>query len=208
LGIPSLDSLIGAGVFYGAAMAEAPALAGECVFVVGGGNSAGQAALHLAKYASRVTMVVRGDSFAESMSDYLIHEIERASNISVHFDTELVDGQGSGHLQAITYRNRQTGQVTTEPATAVFIFIGAEPHTAWLPPEITTDKWGYIVTGSEAGSHHDALGLETSMSGVFAVGDVRHGSEKRVASAVGEGSICIPQVHTYLGGLHGEPAHH
>jgi thioredoxin reductase (NADPH) len=208
LGISSLDSLIGAGVFYGAAMAEAPALAGETCFVVGGGNSAGQAALHLGKYAERVTMVVRGDSFAESMSDYLIREIERAWNISVSFNTELVAAEGTGRLQTISYRNRTTGAVTREPATAVFIFIGAEPNTSWLPPEIARDKWGYIVTGSEARSHHDALGLETSLSGVFAVGDVRHGSMKRVASAVGEGSICIPQVHTYLAGLQGEPAHH
>ena len=208
LGIPSLDSLIGAGVFYGAAMAEAPALMGECVFVVGGGNSAGQAALHLAKYAARVSMVVRGDSFAESMSDYLIHEIERTRNISVSFGTELLGGSGSGRLEMLTYRQRNTGKVTTEPATAVFIFIGAEPHTAWLPPEVTRDKWGYIVTGTEAIQHHDALGLETSVSGVFAVGDVRHGSTKRVASAVGEGSICIPQVHAYLDKLRGEPDHH
>jgi thioredoxin reductase (NADPH) len=216
LGIPSLDALTGAGVFYGAAMAEAAALAGEHVVVVGGGNSAGQAALHLAKYAQKVTMVVRGASFAESMSDYLIDEIDRARptpgiehahDIEVHFNTELVEASGSGQLQALTYRHRASGDTTTAPAKAVFIFIGAEPYTAWLPPEVIRDKWGYIVTGSEARSHHDALGLETSLPGVFAIGDVRHGSMKRVASAVGEGSICIPQVHTYIAALRGAPAH-
>jgi thioredoxin reductase (NADPH) len=207
LGIPSLDAFVGAGVFYGAAMAEATALMGESVFVVGGGNSAGQAALHLGKYASTVTMVVRGGSFAESMSDYLVHEIERARNIAVRFDTELVAGGGSGRLESITYRNRTTGEGTTEPASAVFVFIGAEPHTAWLPPELVRDKWGYIVTGQEAVSRHDAMNLETSLPGVFAVGDVRHGSTKRVASAVGEGSICIPQVHAYLSKLQGAPLH-
>jgi thioredoxin reductase (NADPH) len=177
------------------------------VFVVGGGNSAGQAALHLGKYASTVTMVVRGGSFAESMSDYLVHEIERARNIAVRFDTELVAGGGSGRLESITYRNRTTEEGTTEPASAVFVFIGAEPHTAWLPPELVRDKWGYIVTGQEAVSRHDAMNLETSLPGVFAVGDVRHGSTKRVASAVGEGSICIPQVHAYLSKLQGAPLH-
>jgi thioredoxin reductase (NADPH) len=208
LGIPTIDRLMGAGVFYGGAMAEAAALSGERVFVVGGGNSAGQAALHLAKYAKLVTMVVRGDSFAESMSDYLIHEIERAQNISVQFNTEVVDGGGFGHLESITYQNRLSGEKTTEPATAVFIFIGAEPYTTWLPQEVVRDKWGYIVTGSQAGSHHDALNLETSLPGVFAIGDVRHGSMKRVASAVGEGSICIPQIHAYLDSLQRSPSHH
>jgi thioredoxin reductase (NADPH) len=206
LGMPSLDALVGAGVFYGAAMAEAPALAGENVFIVGGGNSAGQAALHLGKYAAIVTMVVRGESFAESMSEYLIKEIDRARNINVLFDTELVGGKGSGHLEALTYRHRSSGAEETVPATAVFVFIGAEPHTAWLPPEIVRDRWGFVVTGEETGAPHAALGLETSMPGVFAVGDVRHGSMKRVASAVGEGSICIPQIHTYLDRLTGEPA--
>jgi thioredoxin reductase (NADPH) len=208
LGIPSLDGLKGAGVFYGAAMAEAAALQGESVFVVGGGNSAGQAALHLAKYAKRVTMVVRGDSFAESMSDYLVHEIERTPDIDVKFNTELVGGAGAGQLQSLSYRHNDTGEVTSEAAKAVFIFIGAEPYSAWLPDAIVRDKWGYIVTGSEARSLHDALGLETSLPGVFAIGDVRHGSMKRVASAVGEGSICIPQIHTYLATLSGEAHTH
>jgi thioredoxin reductase (NADPH) len=207
LGIPSLDALVGAGVFYGAAISEAPALSGERVFVVGGGNSAGQAALHLAKYASQVTMVVRGDSFAESMSTYLIREIERALNISVHFDTELAGGNGSGRLESLTYRNRSSKREVTEPVKAVFVFIGAEPHTAWLPSDLVRDNWGFIVTGIEATNKHDALGLETSMPGVFAVGDVRHSSEKRVASAVGEGSICIPQVHAYLHKLLGQQQH-
>lgn len=203
LGIPSLDALIGAGVFYGAAMAEAPALAGDTVFVVGGGNSAGQAALHLAKYAANVVMVVRGESFADSMSEYLIREIDRIRNISVEFSTELVRGEGTGRLESLTTRNRTTGEEKTVPAVAVFVFIGAEPHTGWLPPEIVRDRWGFVITGDETGVSHAALALETSMPGVFAVGDVRHGSMKRVASAVGEGSVCVPQIHMYLDRLIG-----
>jgi thioredoxin reductase (NADPH) len=208
LGIPSLDAKVGAGVFYGAAMAEASALANENVFIVGGGNSAGQAALHLGKYAASVTMVVRGESFADSMSDYLIKEIDRAYNVHVLFGSELVGGEGDGHLQSLAYRHRASGAEETVPATAVFVFIGAEPHTAWLPPEIVRDNWGYVVTGEETGAKHVALGLETSMRGVFAVGDVRAGSTKRVASAVGEGSICIPQVHAYMHSLDDDnPSH-
>jgi thioredoxin reductase (NADPH) len=207
LGIPSLEAMIGAGVFYGAAMAEAPALAGESVFVVGGGNSAGQAALHLAKYAAKVTMVVRGESFAESMSEYLIREIDRIPNIEVVFNTELVGGSGHGRLEALTCRDRKSGSETTIAASAAFVFIGAEPKTGWLPPELARDKWGFIITGQEAGASHAGLGLETSMEGVFAVGDVRHGSIKRVASAVGEGAICIPQVHTFLHEIEGHVEH-
>ncbi len=203
LGIASLEALLGAGVFYGAAMAEATALVGENVFVVGGGNSAGQAALHLAKYAAKVTMVVRGASFAESMSDYLIREIDRVPNLDVTFNTELTGGSGNGRLASLTYRDRTSGVEMTVGASAVFVFIGAEPLTGWLPPEIVRDKWGFVVTGQEAGAPHVALALETSMPGVFAVGDVRHGSIKRVASAVGEGAICIPQVHSYLHSLSG-----
>jgi thioredoxin reductase (NADPH) len=194
-------------VFYGAAMAEASALQNENVFIVGGGNSAGQAALHLGKYAANVTMVVRGESFAESMSAYLIREIDRAYNVHVLFNSELVGGSGEGHLQALTYRHRPSGAEETVPASAVFVFIGAEPHTAWLPPEILRDNWGYVVTGTETGAPFAVRLFETSMAGVFAVGDVRHGSTKRVASAVGEGSICISQVHGYLHNLIGEADH-
>jgi thioredoxin reductase (NADPH) len=204
LGIESIDSLTGAGVFYGAAMAEATVLANEPVAVVGGGNSSGQAALHLAKYAAQVIMLVRGHSFAESMSDYLIREIERNENIEVHFDAELVAGTGSGRLESITFRNIATGQEVTAPLAALFIFIGMSPRTDWLPDAIRRDQWGFIETGGEHGAGHAALGLETSMPGVFAVGDVRHGSIKRVASAVGEGSISIPMVREYLASLRDE----
>jgi thioredoxin reductase (NADPH) len=198
VGIESIDRLVGAGVFYGAAMAEAAVLGGEPVAVVGGGNSAGQAALHLAKYASKVVMLVRSESFADSMSDYLIREIERTPNLTVHFRAELVAGSGVGRLDGITFREIDTGEEINEPLVALFIFIGMSPNTDWLPASIRRDKWGFIETGSEHGSGHSALGLETTMPGVFAIGDVRHGSTKRVASAVGEGSICIPMVREYF----------
>jgi len=208
LGVSSLEALVGAGVFYGAAASEAPAVRGREVYVVGGANSAGQAAVHLARYAARVTMLVRGASLAEAMSDYLIREIQAAPNIVVRYHTEAVDGHGNGHLTALTLKDRTTGTTETVPATALFILIGAEPHTDWLPERIRRDRWGFVLTGTDllADGRPPAswpLGrpptpLETSLPGVFAVGDVRHGSTKRVASAVGEGSIAIRLIHEYL----------
>jgi thioredoxin reductase (NADPH) len=198
LEIPSVQALVGAGIFYGSAMSAAPSLAGDEVMVIGGGNSAGQAALHLAKHEANVTMVVRSTSFAESMSAYLISDIAHTHNITVQFETELVEAGGSGRLETITLRNHRTGEVKTQPAAGVFIFIGMGPHTDWLPAEIKRDAWGFIETGPTIGAANVAMPFETSMPGVFAVGDVRHGSIKRVASAVGEGSICVPQVHEYL----------
>jgi thioredoxin reductase (NADPH) len=208
LGVPSLEALVGAGVFYGAAASEAPAMRGREVYVVGGANSAGQAAVYLARYAARVRMLVRGASLAEAMSDYLVREIEAAPNIVVRYQIEVVDGHGNGHLTALTLKDRTTGTTETVPATALFILIGAEPHTDWLPEPIRRDRWGFVLTGTDlledgrppAGwpLERPPMPLETSLPGVLAVGDVRHGSIKRVASAVGEGSVAIRLIHEYL----------
>ena len=208
LGVPSLEALHGAGVFYGAAVSEAQAMKEQDVYVVGAGNSAGQAAIHLSKYASGVTLVARGDSLADSMSEYLIREIEAAQNITVRLNTQVIDGGGRGRLERLVLEDSASGTTETVPAAGLFVLIGAEPHTGWLPDGITRDEGGYVVTGRDfsryglprRGWHLERppLLLETSMPGVFAVGDVRHGSVKRVASAVGEGSIAVQMVHEYL----------
>ena len=199
---PGLESLTGAGVFYGAATVEAQAMAGRPVFVVGGGNSAGQAAVHLSKYASKVTILVRSQSLAASMSQYLIREIDSAANIDVRFGAEVAAVGGAGRLQHVDLLDCGSGRVDRTPAAGLFILIGAEPFTDWLPGIVAHDPWGYILTGPDTGEHwrqqRAPLLLETSLPGVFAVGDVRHGSVKRVASAVGEGSIAIRLVHDYL----------
>ena len=207
LGVPALEALVGAGVFYGAAGAEALAMAGRDVFVVGAGNSAGQAAIHLAKHASSVTMVVRGPGLSSSMSEYLITEISKTTNIDVRPGTEVIDGAGRGTLQTLTLRDK-AGGTTQAPAAALFLMIGAEPHTEWLESSVERDGRGFILTGRDLyGSgqppadlplKRPPLLLETSMPGVFAAGDVRHGSMKRVASAVGEGATAIQLVHEYL----------
>lgn len=220
LNIPVLDDLMGRGVFYGAAVSEAPALEGKEVFVVGGGNSAGQAAVHLAKYASKVTVLVRSQTLAESMSEYLITLIEKsAPKIDVIYNTEIVGGEGEEQLEYVEIKDRASGEHQRLPAAALFVLIGSLPETGWLSSAAVRDKWGFIVTGPDlkaetgdntvrlevAASEPDDWGLErepflleTSMPGVFAVGDVRRGSVKRVASAVGEGAIAIQQVHRYL----------
>jgi thioredoxin reductase (NADPH) len=208
LGIPALDALTGAGVFYGAATTEAMALQGQRVFVVGGANSAGQAAVHLARYAAQVTLLVRGPSLAESMSEYLIQEITGTANIAVRPNTVVTGGGGTGRLESLALRDRATGTTETVPAAAVFVLIGAEPRTQWLPDAVVRDRWGFLVTGTDllADGHppdgwplpRPPMFLETGLPGVFAVGDVRRGSVKRVASAVGEGSIAIRLIHDYL----------
>jgi len=204
LEIPVLAGLEGAGVFYGASATEAKALAGREVFVVGGGNSAGQAAMHLCRYANAVRLVVRGPTLGDSMSDYLRGEIAAAENIEVLLGTEVVGGAGDGHLETLTLRDRTSGEASVVPADALFVMIGARPGTEWLPSVIERDEWGYLLTGHdlpamETGEGRRArLMLETSLPRVFAVGDVRHGSVKRVASAVGEGSVVIQQVHSCL----------
>lgn len=212
LGVPALEALVGAGVFYGAAGAEALAMAGRDLFVVGAGNSAGQAAIHLAKYASSVTMVVRGPGLSPSMSEYLITEISNTSNIDVRPGTEVIDGAGRSTLETLTLRDKATG-TTHVPAAALFLMIGAEPHTEWLESSVERDDRGFILTGRDlyrAGQsptgwplERPPLLLETSMPGVFAAGDVRHRSMKRVASAVGEGATAIQLVHGYLRGEEG-----
>jgi thioredoxin reductase (NADPH) len=195
LGVPGVDALIGAGVFYGAAAPEAPAMTGEEVYVVGGANSAGQAAIHLARFARRVTILVRGPSLTATMSDYLVREIGATRNIAVRYRTEVVDGAGAGRLTTLVIRDRTTGSEETVPAGGLFVLIGAEPHTQWLPDGVARDGSGYIRTG-ESGRP-----FETSMSGVFAVGDVRSGSVKRVASSVGDGAVAIRMVHEFLDDL-------
>jgi len=210
LGIPALDALAGAGVFYGAASTEARAMKDREVYVVGGANSAGQAAVHLARYAARVTMLVRGPTLADSMSDYLIQEIDTAANIEVRCRVAVTGGAGPGRLDRLTLTSLDSGTTETVPASALFVLIGAEPRTQWLPDAVQRDPSGFVLTGTDLIRDGQApvdwpLGrlpmfLESSLPGVFAVGDVRHGSVKRVASAVGEGSIAIHLVHSHLGG--------
>jgi len=204
LDVPGLDALIGAGVFYGGGVTEAQAMEGRRVYVAGGGNSAGQAALHLAKYAERVTMVVRGEALAAGMSDYLVKEIEAHPNIEVRVRTRIVGCSGEGRLDGLTLHDAASGETWSVPAAALFLLLGAQPRTDWLPPEVLRDDRGFVLTGPDVDAAAGPLKgrprllLETSMPGVFAAGDVRHGSVKRVASAVGEGGIAIQLVHQYL----------
>ena len=202
LQVPELEALVGAGVFYGAGTIEAKAIAGKPAFVVGGGNSAGQAALHLSKYAQQVTILVRSQSLAASMSDYLIRQIQAAPNVDVRYRCEVAGGGGSGHLDQLLLRNRDSGETELVPAAGLFILIGAQPFTGWLPEAIRRDQWGFILTGLCTGEdwplQRAPFLLETTVPGVFAVGDVRHGSMKRVASAVGDGSTTIRLIHDYL----------
>jgi thioredoxin reductase (NADPH) len=203
LGIPALDRLLGMGVFYGAAASEARALSGEHVVVVGAGNSAGQAALHLARFAARVTIVVRGESLEATMSDYLIRELATADRIRIRTRTRVQDGRGEYRLETVVVEDARTGRREDLPAAALFALIGAEPHTEWLNGTLQRDVAGYVSTGHEVSPDRWPLDrppmlLEASVPGVFAVGDVRHGSVKRVAAAAGEGSVAIGSVHAYL----------
>ncbi len=173
--------------------------------MIGGGNSAGQAAMHLARYAERVTILIRSDSLSRSMSDYLIREIDAARNVEVRPFIDVVGGGGDGRLEWLDLRDRRTGEAETVAAAAVFVLIGAWPNTNWLAGVVARDRWGYVLTGDDFTQDGTAwpderapLPFETSLPGVFAVGDVRHGSVKRVASAVGEGSIAVRSVHDYL----------
>jgi thioredoxin reductase len=210
LGVPSLEALQGRGVFYGAGVSEAPAMDGQSVFVVGGGNSAGQAAIHLARWARQVTLLVRSQSLADSMSDYLIREIDAAPNVEVSYNVQVAAGTGSDRLESLVLEDTRSRATRSVPADALFALIGCEPRTEWLGEDVARDRWGFILTGPGlADSARGASGErwpgdrpsllhETSLPGVFAAGDVRHGSVKRVASAVGDGAITIPLVHRYL----------
>jgi len=206
LGIPSLENLQGRGVFYGATASEAPAMRGRDVFVAGGGNSAGQTALHMANWARRVTILVRGKSLADSMSDYLLRQIEATPNVNVSYRVEVAGGTGTSHLESLVLQDTASGARRSVPADALFILIGSQPRTHWLGGNVTRDQQGFILTGADLPGSTDArwsagrvpLPLETSLPGVFAAGDVRRGSVKRVASAVGEGANTIPQVHRHL----------
>jgi thioredoxin reductase (NADPH) len=202
LGVPSLERWTGAGLFYGAAAALGSALEGQRVCVVGGANSAGQAALHLAQCASHVTLIVRGPALEVGMSDYLVRQVRTTANIDVRLGTRIVEGHGAGRLAALELEQAEGGRETV-PATALFVMIGAEARTEWLGSAIRRDAHGFVLTGrdlpTDAGPNaRPRLPFETSVPGVFAVGDVRHGSIKRVAEAVGEGSVAVGSVHQHL----------
>lgn len=208
LNVPGLERLTGAGVYYGAAQTEAISCQGEDVYIIGGANSAGQAAMYFAKYARQVTMLVRGDSLTKSMSQYLIEQIESTPNIRVQVHSSVVEAKGENSLEAIVIAEAITGETQTVSATSLFIFIGATPRTEWLDNVIERDDRGFILTGQELKHgdrrpkgwklERDPFLLETNVPGIFAVGDVRHNSVKRVASGVGEGSICVQFIHQYL----------
>jgi thioredoxin reductase (NADPH) len=205
LGVAPIEALLGSGVFYGAAVGESLAMHGQDVFIIGAGNSAGQAALSLANHARSVTLLVRGDAIARSMSTYLVRAIDSTPNVTARCGSEVVDGGGAGRLEHLTIADRATGTTERVSANALFIMIGGEPNTQWLPDDIARDDHGYVMTGSLAGptvaGAPERMLLETSMPGVFAAGDARHGSIKRVASAVGEGATVVWMIHEYLRAL-------
>jgi thioredoxin reductase (NADPH) len=208
IGIEELEALSGAGVYYGASTAEGARVVGGDAFVVGGGNSAGQAAMHLARYARRVTVLVRRPSLVETMSRYLREALDATPNVEIRTGFEVVGGGGRNRLEHLVLREVGSGEIEAVDAAGLFILIGAYPHTDWLPPEIERDRWGYLLTGADlvrAGELGDRWPLErnpqmleTSVPRVFAVGDARHGAIKRVASAVGEGSVVVEQLHRVL----------
>ncbi len=207
LDVPGADRLSGAGVYYGAALTEAMACANEIVYIVGGANSAGQAAMHFARYAAKVHMLVRGDSLQKSMSKYLIDQIEATPNIVVETCTEILSMSGESHLESIRLKNHRGEE--DRPVSSLFIFIGAAPKTDWLPKELICDSKGFVLAGPDLKTKapgawrldREPYLLETSIPGVFVAGDVRYNSVKRCASAVGEGSIAIQFVHQYLATL-------
>jgi len=208
-----LEPFEATGVYYGASAFDARGLIGRRAHVVGGGNSAGQAALHLARYADSVCLLVRGPSLAASMSQYLVDTLAAAA-VDVRFGCEVVGGGGNGRLDHVVVRDASSGATSVEPTDALFVLIGARPRTDWVPASVLRDEWGYLLTGAdvldEGGRrawHHTGAPhtLETSVPGVFAVGDVRRGSVKRVASAVGEGSVVVASVHDRLAERSGAP---
>ena len=204
---PGLDEHAGRGVYYGATASEASQCEGDDVYVVGAANSAGQATLNLARYARRVVMVVRGSSLDASMSSYLVERIMATPNIEVRLQCQVVAGRGEGHLEAVTIASRETGEQEEVPTNWLFVFIGASPRTEWVGPDVARDAKGFVVTGPGLAGREEQprwplarqpFPLETSLPGVFAAGDVRLDSMKRVASAVGEGAMAVSFVHGYL----------
>lgn len=211
LDVPGAERLSGAGLYYGATMTEALGVQGQDVFVVGAGNSAGQAAVHLARYARSVTLLVRGKSLEESMSKYLIERIDEAANVAVRTGASIAELHGEESLEAVSVGDAATGEVTEVPARAVFVFIGASPRTAWLKDKLQLDAQGFIVSGPDLERQpgrkpagwvldREPYWLETSLPGVFVAGDVRRLSTKRIASAVGEGAMAVAFVHQHLKG--------
>jgi thioredoxin reductase (NADPH) len=212
LELPSVDALRGAGVFYGAARSDSASVEGAKVFIVGAGNSAGQAAVHLASAGASVTLLVRGTSLAASMSHYLIGELEQTPRIEIRLHAEVVAALGRTHLTGLTLRHNLDGSTEDTPADLLYVMIGAYPHTDWLRDAVARDEQGYVLTGPEAAAQdrftwplkRPPMLLETSLPGVFAAGDVRRGGVKRVASAVGSGSIAVQLAHLRLEELNRE----
>lgn len=203
LASPEVEAFVGAGVHYGAATSTAREMQDRDVIVVGGGNSAGQAAVHLAKFAGQVTIVIRRDSLASTMSEYLIREIDATPNIVVQGSTEVVGAGGDGRLQWVRLRDTRTGDELPVATDGLFCMLGADPDCSWLPPEVLLDERGYVLTGRDVpkSAWREGLppaGLETSLPGIYAAGDVRAGSMKRVASASGDGASALPLVHEHL----------
>ena len=211
LDVPGVEQLTGAGVYYGAALSEAMFYKGEDVYIVGGANSAGQAAMYFSLYARSVTMIVRGDSLAKGMSQYLVAQIEQTPNIHVLLNSGVTEVHGKDHLEEITIANSATGEQVTVPAGAVFIFIGAQPRTDWVEGVLERDAMGFILTGPDLVKDGQPIKgwplkrapywLEASVPGVFVAGDVRSRSVKRMATAVGEGSMAVQFIHQYLSSL-------
>jgi thioredoxin reductase (NADPH) len=193
--------LVGRGIYYGAARTEAAATSGKDIFLIGGGNSAGQAALYFSGYAQSVTLLVRGPSLEATMSSYLIEQLSTKANVHIEAETTVVAVAGENYLERITTSNRRASGTQERRAGALFVFIGADAETDWLPAELERDSHGYIVTGRDLigwARVRPPFPLETSIPGIFAAGDVRSNSVKRVASGVGEGSMAIAYVHHYL----------
>lgn len=212
LDVPGIDGLRGAGVYYGGTLSEAQGIKGEDIFIVGGANSAGQAAVHFAGYANSVTILVRGDSLTKSgMSQYLVDRIEETPNIHVWKNASVAEAIGDDHLEALRIRDTVSGEESTVSAGAIFIFIGAKPYTEWMADTIAVDPGGYVLTGPDMCQklngvprwplQRDPFLLETNIPGVFVAGDLRHRSMKRIASATGEGAMAIHFVHQYLSTL-------
>ena len=211
LDVPGAERLQGSGVYYGSAMTEALSCKDEDVYIIGGANSAGQAAMYFSKYARQVVMLVRGASLAATMSQYLIDQIKRTPNIEVETHARVVEVHGQERLEAISIHCGDSNETDRAAANSLYVFIGAEPRTDWLAGIVERDERGFILTGNDLlrdGKHprgwpleRDPYWMETSVPGIFAAGDVRHGSVKRVASGVGEGSIAVQFIHQYLGAV-------